>query len=65
MKTRRQIIDSILEVNRKHSPSRRDYTLETALLNMQDAMLFQLASDLEISLEPDTRTIVHDHEVTL
>ena len=50
MKTRKQIIEEILEKNRKHSPARQDTTLEYILLNMQDAMLFQLANDLGVQV---------------
>lgn len=50
MKTRKQIIDEVLAKNRVHSPVRQDATLEFALLGMQDALLFDLANQLGISI---------------
>lgn len=51
MKPRIQIINEIILENEKHPQSIQNGTLRSALLNMQDAMLFQLANELGISLE--------------
>lgn len=50
MKSRREIIDEILAKNRLHPIAQRQSTLEFALENMQDAMLFQLAQELEVKI---------------
>jgi len=50
MKTRQEIINEILAKNKTHDLVNRQATLEYALKTMQDALLFSLAQDLEISL---------------
>lgn len=54
MKTRKQIIDEILAQHKNHNAAEQAATLEFALKNMQDALLFSLAQDLNIDLGAET-----------
>ena len=50
MKTRQEIIDEILTQYNRLNPIHQAMTLKFALKTMQDAMLFQLAQDLNIDV---------------
>lgn len=51
MKTREQIIKEMVEAYRKLYPHYQEMAFKFALKTMQDAMLFQLAQDLNVSIE--------------
>ena len=53
MKTRNQIIEEILKQHSQQNPVTQVLTLRFALKNMQDALLFMLAKDLNISLDTE------------
>lgn len=52
MKTRKQVIEEILAQRRQHSAEELP-SLEYTLNRMQDAHVFSLAQDLNISLETE------------
>jgi hypothetical protein len=58
MKTRKEIIKEILDLNSRHSLIEKQATLEYALQTMQDALLFSLAQDVGIELEARERVVV-------
>jgi hypothetical protein len=51
MKTRRQVIDEIIQESHKQPQWVQDKVMKMGLLEMQDALIFMLAKDLGISLE--------------
>lgn len=58
MKTRDQIITEVLAAYRRHASHHQEMAFKFALKSMQDAMLFQLAQDLGVSLEPTPKADV-------